>query len=181
MELEDVRTVALDTSSRTSVVLTKIIFREFFGFEPEWRSAAPNIDEMLNASDAALIIGDPALTINGDAAADGQPEFRLFDLAGLWKKYTGLGFIFAMWMTGEMRCDIDLEAARDEGIANIGQIISNYESHIPLSRETLNEYLTQNIRFSVSNEMQAGMELYFDLAAKNGLTEGRRSLIYTEK
>src|SRR5687768_17042358 len=61
MELSDVRSVALDISSKTSVVLTKIIFREFLGFEPEWRDAEPNIDAMLAVSDCALLIGDPAL------------------------------------------------------------------------------------------------------------------------
>jgi chorismate dehydratase len=63
-ELSDVRSVALDLSSRTSVILTKIIFREFLGFEPEWRDAAPDIDAMLAENDAALIIGDPALSIS---------------------------------------------------------------------------------------------------------------------
>jgi predicted solute-binding protein len=62
-DLADVRSVSLDTSSRTSVVLTKIIFREFLGFEPEWREAAPDIEAMLDESDCALLIGDPALGI----------------------------------------------------------------------------------------------------------------------
>src|ERR1035437_4785302 len=62
-DLADVRSVSLDISSKTSVALTKIIFREFLGFEPEWRDAEPNIDAMLASSDAALIIGDPALSI----------------------------------------------------------------------------------------------------------------------
>src|ERR1035437_11096030 len=56
-DLADVRSVSLDISSKTSVALTKIIFREFLGFEPEWRDAEPNIDAMLASSDAALIIG----------------------------------------------------------------------------------------------------------------------------
>ena len=62
-ELSDVRSVSLDASSRTSVVLTKIIFREFLGIEPQWRDAAPEVASMLAQSDAALIIGDPALEI----------------------------------------------------------------------------------------------------------------------
>ena len=64
MDLSDVRSVSLDTSSKTSVVLTKIIFREFLGFEPEWRDAAPEVEAMLDASDCALLIGDPALRIS---------------------------------------------------------------------------------------------------------------------
>ncbi len=64
LDLADVRSVSLDVSSRTSVVLTKIIFREFLGFEPEWRDAQPDLDKMLDTSDAALLIGDPALSLS---------------------------------------------------------------------------------------------------------------------
>src|SRR5438445_4629515 len=63
-DLADVRSVARDTSARTSVVLTKIIFREFLGFEPVWEDAAPDIEAMLSGADAALIIGDPALRLS---------------------------------------------------------------------------------------------------------------------
>src|SRR5215203_1843649 len=63
MDLADVRSVSLDTSSKTSVVLSKILFREFLGFDPEWRDSSPDIEAMLDASDCALLIGDPALSI----------------------------------------------------------------------------------------------------------------------
>src|SRR5204863_2367035 len=81
-ELSDVRSVALDVSSKTSVVLTKIIFREFLGFEPEWRDAAPDIDAMLTASDAALLIGDPALSIAecGVRNAESNRKSKIQDL-----------------------------------------------------------------------------------------------------
>src|SRR2546423_1982968 len=72
--LKKVERVALDDSSRTSVALVKIIFREFLGFEPEWKTSAPNLKAMLAEADAALIIGDPAMKIPGD-------QFRIFDLA----------------------------------------------------------------------------------------------------
>src|SRR3982751_5760683 len=68
-DLRDVRSVALDVSSRTSVALTKIIFREFLGFEPEWLDAEPNIGAMLAGSDAALLIGDPALAVRDGSAS----------------------------------------------------------------------------------------------------------------
>jgi Predicted periplasmic solute-binding protein len=79
-DLRDVRSVALDVSSKTSVVLTKIIFREFLGFDPEWRDAKPDIDAMLAGSDAALLIGDPALQIASRAPGD---ELKIHDLAEL--------------------------------------------------------------------------------------------------
>jgi chorismate dehydratase len=173
--LEQVRSVALDTSSRTSVVLSKILFREFLGFEPEWRAARPDVNEMLSASDCALLIGDPALRVTA-AAESGEAQFRAFDLAGLWHQYTGLGFVFAMWMTHRRDAPVDLAAARDEGLDHIDEIAANYSSEINLSRDELKHYLTANIKYSVEERMQAGLELYFELAFKHGLIERNRPL-----
>lgn len=164
-ELEDVRTVSLDTSSRTSVVLTKIIFREFLGFEPEWRPAAPDIDAMLAESDAALLIGDPALEI-----IDGE-GFRKFDLAEEWRRHTGLGFVFAMWMTTREQCEIDFAAARDEGLRHIPEIAANYAPQTDMPIPALIEYLSQNIAYSIDGSMHHGLELYLDLAYRHKLTE----------
>ena len=163
-DLEDVRSVSLDVSSRTSVVLTKIIFREFLGFEPEWRPADPDIDAMLTDSDAALLIGDPALAV-------AESELRSFDLAELWRHHTGLGFVFAMWMTTRDRCDIDFAAARDEGLQHIPEIAANYAPQTGLDLATMIEYLSENISYSVEPSMQKGLELYLELAYKHGLTE----------
>jgi chorismate dehydratase len=164
-ELANVRSVALDTSSRTSVVLTKIIFREFLGFEPQWLASPPDIGAMLAAADAALIIGDPALSLSNSLA------YRVFDLAELWHTHTGLGFIFAMWMTRRDRVEIDFASARDEGLDHLSEIAANYDSQIGLSPEQLAEYLSVNISFSPDASMLAGMDLYFDLAFKHRLTE----------
>ena len=208
MDLEDVRTVSLDTSSKTSVVLTKIIFREFLGREPEWRDAAPDLDAMLDASDAALLIGDPALCISdlgfrisdfAVASASGEtnrsPESREFgdeksaipnpksemqkyDLAELWRAHTGLGFVFAMWMTKLDELTIDLAAARDEGLEHLDEIAANYHSELGLSSEAMRNYLSENISYSIDDSMGAGMELYFELAGKCGLIDGVKPAAY---
>lgn len=172
-DLADVRSVALDTSSRTSVVLTKIIFREFLGFEPAWRDAAPDISQMLSASDAALLIGDPALALSEPTASAGGPVVRTFDLAELWKQYTGLGFVFAMWMTRRDRVAIDFAAARDEGLSHLEEIAANYRTDIGLSNDALIEYLSQNISYSIDERMAAGLDLYLNLAASHRLIEKR--------
>lgn len=198
-ELNDVRSVALDTSSRTSVVLTKIIFREFLGFEPEWLDAAPNIDAMLTDADAALLIGDPALAIselgmrnaesrhrpptNLPAETDPKsqiPSLRSFDLAELWQDHTGLGFVFAMWMTRHQKPNIDLAGARDEGIGHIDAIVENYRRDIGISAEEMKTYLSDNISYEVDETMQAGLNLYLDLAAKHKFTHDRRPLRFIE-
>src|SRR5688572_15994178 len=148
--LEDVRSVALDTSSRTSVVLTKILFREFLGFEPEWRAARPDVSEMLAGSDCALLIGDPALRVTAEAEP-ASSQMRTFDLA----------------------------AARDEGLSHIDEIAANYVGDINLTLDELKLYLTENISYSLDEKMKEGLELYFELAFKSGLIERNRPLEYT--
>ena len=172
-DLGDVRSVSLDMSSRTSVVLTKIIFREFLGFEPKWTDARPDIDAMLAESDAALLIGDPALRLS---ASDGSSPYRTFDLAELWHHHTGLGFAFAMWMTRRESVAIDFASARDEGSEHIDEIVANYESDIGLGPDEMRRYLTENISYSIDESMRRGMELYFELARKNDLIAENREL-----
>ncbi|HMQ04457.1 MAG TPA: menaquinone biosynthesis protein [Pyrinomonadaceae bacterium] len=185
---EEVRSVALDVSSRTSVVLTKIIFREFFGFEPKWRDATPNIDAMLSESDAALLIGDPALAISRfeSGASDPYlkssfPDLRTFDLAELWHRHTGLGFVFAMWMTRHKTLRIDLAAARDEGLVHIEEITGNYRGQLPLGDDEMKEYLTANISYEPDESMRKGMDLFFRLAEKNDLIPSVRSVSYLDQ
>ena len=170
--LKKVKRVALDDSSRTSVALVKIIFRKFLGFEPEWQTSPPDLKSMLQHSDAALIIGDPAMKISRD-------QYRVFDLATLWHEYTGLGFVFAMWMT---RKDlegirfIDFAAAREEGLAHIDEIAAGYANEIGLPENEIIKYLTENVVFSVDEEMRHGLELYFELAKGHKLTQRERPL-----
>ena len=191
-DLDDVRSVALDASSQTSVFLTKILFREFLESEPEWRVAEPDIGAMLAESDAALLIGDPALALSvpgaiatGDLidvknppAYAGGSSLRAFDLAELWHSYTGLGFVFAMWMTRRETCRIDFVSARDEGLVHLEEIAANYQTEIPIGRENLIEYLSQNVSYSIDDSMKKGMELYFELAKKNGLLSENRPIVF---
>ncbi len=168
-DLSQVNSVSLDVSSRTSAALTRIIFREFLGKEPLWRAAEPNIGVMLAESDCALLIGDPSLNVD-------ETKYRKFDIVELWKGFTGLGFVFAMWMTRRSRVPVDLAAARDEGLAHIPEIAANYRSNISLSKKQLVDYLTNSIAYSISSEMQAGLQLYFDLARLHGVIRHSRPL-----
>lgn len=191
IDLGDVNSIALDVSSKTSVVLTKIIFREFLGREPHWIEAQPNLEQMLADADAALLIGDPALSIAdyGLRIADCDPNAagtlldspvfaRTFDLAELWHQHTGLGFVFAMWMTRRETCPVDFAAARDEGLAHLDEIAANYSSQLRLSPVEIKKYLTENIAYTIDDTMNRGMELYFTLAEKHKLIDRRRSLTY---
>lgn len=179
-DLRDVKSVSLDVSSKTSVALTKIIFREFLGFEPVWKPSEPNLEKMLFESDCALLIGDPALLISGNRKPETGNRFRKFDLAETWKSFTNFGFVFAMWMANMEKIEsakkIDFAAARDEGLAHLDEIISNYEAEISLAREDFRRYLSENISYSIDENMREGLRLYFELARKNGLTPTNKPL-----
>jgi len=178
IDLADARTVALDVSSRTSVALVKIIFREFLGQEPNFRPAEPDVEAMLHEADAALIIGDPALAISSSASQTTNGDLRVFDLAELWRSHTGLGFIFAMWMTRHREVSIDFAAARDEGLANVDSIAASYAANLPLSQAEMRDYLTGNISYSPDDSMLKGMELYFELAAQHKLIDANKELVF---
>jgi chorismate dehydratase len=167
-ELQKIRTVALDESSRTSATLVKIIFREFLAGEPEWTTQSPNLDGMLDRNDAALIIGDPGMTFP-------RTGLRVWDMASLWRNYTGLGFVFAMWMVGKEDVDVDFKGARDEGVTRIEEIVDAYRERIPMD---LYKYLTENIVYRIDEPMQRGLQLYFELAHKHGLIERVKPLRY---
>ena len=165
-DLNDIRRVALDESSRTSATLLKIIFREFLGFEPLWVSTEPDLKRMLTENDAALIIGDPGMTFSREG-------FNIHDMASLWRRHTGLGFVFAMWMIGPRASEdarsIDFEAACREGLARAEEIIDFYQPRLGLPKDVLQRYLDENLSFSIDGELRAGLDLYYQLAYKHDL------------
>src|SRR6202167_1622146 len=88
--LEKIRSIALDTSSMTSVALTKILFEKWWGGGRTFSAMSPNLDEMLATNDAGLLIGDPALQVD-------RSRYLTLDLAEEWIRYTGKPFVFAFW------------------------------------------------------------------------------------
>jgi chorismate dehydratase len=178
LELKDVRKMALSVESRTSVALVQIIFREFLGLEPELKSYAPDLGTMLRENDAALIIGDPAMTFPREG-------LRVYDMASLWRERTGLGFVFAMWMAREAAARrvraVDFAGARDEGLEHVEEIAALYESELGLPRDELREYLLENISFALDEEMRAGLDLFYRLAHKHGIIPALRPLKMFER
>src|SRR5947209_10240440 len=174
--LKQVRSVALDISSRTSAAMVQIIFREFLGIEPEWTESAPDVAAMLSVSDAALIIGDPGMTFPRERVV-------VYDLAELWRKHTGLGFVFAMWMARESEMDrircVDFAGARDEGLAHVEEIAALYKDKVGLSFDEIRSYLLENISFELTEELRAGLELFYRLAQKQKIIPEVRPLKMT--
>jgi chorismate dehydratase len=171
--LEEVESVALSIESRTSAALVEVIFREFLGRAPRLEPFVPDLANMLERHDAALVIGDPAMTFE-------RRGLRVYDMAALWREFTGLGFVFAMWMAdagaSERVRAVDFAAARDEGLAAVEEIAAEYERELGRPREELVRYLTENISFELNEEMRAGLELFFQLAHEHGVIQNLRPL-----
>ena len=173
----EVRSVALDTSSRTSAALIQIILGRFYKLAPSYRTSPPRIEEMLESSDAALIIGDPAMLID-------RSTLHVYDLAEEWRKHTDLPFVFAFWA---IRSDshawpggVDFLAAKDEGIEHTDDIADIYAASLGLPREGLIKYLTENISYDLDEESRRGLKLYYEMAQECGLIEKAHTLEFCD-
>jgi len=179
--LTEVRRVTLDTSSRTSQTLVKILFERRYGLRPEFTERTPNAsvecENMLEDTDAALVIGDPAIRL---AASASQLGVRIYDLAEEWRAMTGLPFVFAVWAVREEFADPalvrDFLAARQEGIERLAQLAISYSEELRLPQEDLLDYLQNCVNYDLDADNIAGMNRYFELAAECGFIPSARPL-----
>jgi chorismate dehydratase len=166
--LPEIRTVALDTSSRTSVSLVRILFAEFYRYKVDFHPAPPDVPRMLAKADAAVIIGDPALTFD-------RTGLHVFDLAGEWRRLTGLPFVFAIWAVRESAREavtgLDFVAARDAGLRARPALAARYAPRLGLPVETLVTYLEENIHYGLEADDLAGLTHYWTLAARHRLID----------
>jgi chorismate dehydratase len=166
-----IRTVALDTSSMTSVALTKIIFAKWLGGAREYRAMAPDLDTMLGACDAALLIGDPALQVD-------RSRYFTLDLAEEWVSRSGKSFIFAFWAIRKAALDGRdgreirevFKRSRDHGLSasNLEVIAQEWALRLGLTVESVRLYLTQNIHYYLDPPCLEGLDLYYRFGAEIG-------------
>ena len=170
--IEKIRTGALDTSSMTSVALTKILFEKWLGGGRTFAPMAPNLDQMLADHDAALVIGDPALTID-------RSRYVTLDLAEEWVRHTGKPFVFAFWAVrsealSNLPISTDLaevfRQSRDHGLASasIDQIARDWAPKLGLSESAIRSYLTESIHYELDSECVEGLQLFYRYAAEIG-------------
>jgi chorismate dehydratase len=171
--IEDVRSVALDTTSRTSAALIQIILTRFYDLRVSYTPSPPRIHDMLESNDAALMIGDPAMLID-------RSGIYVYDLAAEWKKQTGLPFVFAFWAvrsdSGNWPGGVDFVEAKREGLSNVDRIADIYHERLGLPREDIVSYLTENISYDLDEESVRGLALYYRLAHECGLISEVREL-----
>ncbi len=170
--VEKIRTVALDTSSMTSAALIKVLFEKWLGGGRTFTPMSPNIDEMLAAHDAGLVIGDPALRID-------RSRYLTLDLAEEWIRDTGKPFVFAFWA---VRSDALREAApaqdlaavfqqsRDHGLEprSLDHIAREWAPRLGIGEAEVRSYLTENIYYQLDVSCLEGLQLFYRYAAEIG-------------
>jgi predicted solute-binding protein len=169
-EPRDIRTIAMDTSSRTSVALATVLLQRRFHVTAEPAPMAPDLDAMLATADAAMIIGDVALFL--DHAAAGA---RKIDLGEEWTAMTGLPFVYACW-TGWpdvlTPVDVDLlQRARDEGVAQSDAVAAAYYPDDTARQAAARRYLRDNIRYYLGREEIEGLKTFYRYASELGLAD----------
>jgi chorismate dehydratase len=190
--IEQVRSVALDSSSRSTQALTRILAIRHWKIDPEFFETEPDLSAMLGKADAAMLIGDPALHISlaierastvspqgraiCQAAALGITSagiFHVYDVVGEWRKFSGLPAVMAIWaarpevVTPEVLGDFS--ASRNFGLSQLAAISLQAARELELPQQALESYLRDNIDFSLGEENRRGLERYFQEAAKLGL------------
>ena len=202
--IEQVKSFALDASSRSTQALTRILCAQKWKIAPQFFEAPPDLNGMLKQADAALLIGDPALRIalriekDSRPGAEGQTICQaatlgitnsellyVYDVVGEWRNLTGLPAVLAIWAA---RRDIatpelaaDFLASRDFGLSRIPEVCFDAARELELPQPALESYLRRNIDFSLDEENRRGLELYFAHAAKLGLIPQAKPLEWAAK
>jgi chorismate dehydratase len=180
-EPRDIRSIAMDTSSRTSVALATVLLQRVFGVTPRAVPMAPDLDAMLAAADAALIIGDLALFLDPQSAPRSpQSSILKLDLGQLWTESTGLPFVYAMWVGWPDALAPEdvalLQRARDEGVADADGVGHAYYPDDPARQAVAKRYLRDNIRYVLGAEELDGLRAFYRYAAEADLVPGGADL-----
>ncbi len=150
--MEEIETVYMDYQSRSSVRLAQLLLEKHWKKNVEYKPANEHYIEYINGKNAGVIIGDRAL--------QQRPNFEyIYDLAGAWKDYTGLPFIFAGWIaTKELPADF-LQAFNEANAAGLDHIDEVVAAN-PFPYYSLKKYYTENIHYHLDGRKREGLELF---------------------
>jgi chorismate dehydratase len=190
--IQEVARIALDRSSRSTQALTRILCEKFWHIKPEFFEAAPDLPAMLQQSDAALLIGDPALRLaiacsqgtHSDASGDtvstasiaglsGNGPIYIYDIVEKWRAMTSLPAVLAVWAArrevGTQELVQDFQDSLAFGLEHVDAIASEAATKMKLPAGDLRRYLLENIDYHLDEDNLRGLTLYYALAAKLGL------------
>lgn len=166
MELKDVRRVALDRFSRSSVALLRILFHRRYQSRPQFVTMTPLPERMLEEADAALVIGDAALRLE-------PGDYRRIDLASEWFAETGLPFVFAFWAIRGAFATPEvvgmLLEAKQYGMSRIEERVGEIQRRWPLAREEILRYFSRHIHFDLEQQELASLSRFYRYAREAGL------------
>lgn len=174
---EQIQTLALDASSRSSAVLGQVLLRERYGAAPTTHEMGPDPEKMLEAHDAALVIGDPAMRARKEG-------LMVMDLAEEWHAWTGLPFVFALWMVRGDAPEIPapggvapfFHRSLEMGQENLAAIIDEAWHAIGWTKLELREYLTENISYHLGEAERQSLALFFEKAVRHDFAPAGKSL-----
>jgi chorismate dehydratase len=162
--VDQIRRLACDTDSHTSVALARVIFAERYGVRPEFVDLTDDED-----SDARLLIGDKVVC-EEPAGFEHQ-----LDLGAAWKEMTGLPFVFAVWTAREGvelgELPVRLEAAKREGLRHVEEIVRAHGTGRGWPTGLARRYLTEYLTFDVGERQLAAMARFYELAWRHGVLE----------
>ena len=172
----EIRTLALDQGSRTSATLVRILLAERFGLHPELQPLPLELGTEATAADAILLIGDRAIHPLAEDFAE------TWDLGVEWFRWTGLPFVFAMWVTREETdlgsVEESLSQARDCGVSLLDSIARREAPLLQMPLETVTDYLTNNLHYTLGSEERRGLRHFYDLAVKWKLAPSGVNLVF---
>jgi len=188
--MAQVKSVAGDAASRSSLAYARILFEKFYASSPQFLEQRADAVAMLAHADAALLIGDPALLAREHRleieAATGVPLLWL-DLAELWREATGLPWVAAVWavrnealsreLVNTNELIDDLAASRDAGLAHVDQLVAEWTPRIALPAETIRTYLTKNIHYTLDEDCIQAIKRFRELAAEIDLLPPMKRLL----
>lgn len=174
--LRDLRSVAADTASRTTVTYARILFHKWGNPTVPFLPMRADLDTMLEQADAAVVIGDPALMLLEEQVNRRErtgEELVYHDLAEEWTTLSGLPFVSAVWATApglasDPQLIADVLASRDHGLRQIDALAEEWSRRVNLSAAGIASYLTANIHYTLDEECLEGMKLFYREAAATG-------------
>ena len=181
----DGKTVLVSAQSHTSVALLRMLLRDYANVSPTFVTGnATTAAGCATPPDALLAIGDEALAFRG------TPLYpHMWDLGEVWRQWTGLPFVFGVWIAdrafasqpqGAMHPARILRASLEAGMASLDGILDIAEKHCALSREELTRYYTQALRYAFGEEEQAGLRLFYQRLADSGEIPRTPELVFWE-
>jgi chorismate dehydratase len=181
--LQKIRNVATDNSSRTSSALVQIFLRKFVGVDPGFTPQKPDLEEMLRWHDAGMLIGDAALEAH-------TAGYYVYDLAEEWRRWTYLPFVFAFWAVRKQALEgvskgLNIarvfQQSRDSGLRHVPEISKLWAERLKLPAQSIREYVTSNIDYSLDDENLRGLKLFYRYAEECNVLPPAPELKFVEE